>query len=540
MRPFDPALLRAVPESRGPLALLGAAGTAAGVSTIAGAFALTAVVVAAARGGDPVPAVAWLAGVFVVRGALAAATEHAAARAGTTVTRAVRSRLLRRWLTADADARPEPATAVTLATQGAASVEPYVARFLPALVTAAVVPVLAVATLAVVDWASALVVVATLPLLPLFAALIGRTTEAATRRRWRAMADLAGHFLDVVRGLPTLVAFGRAERQVATISRVSDDHRRATLRTLRIAFLSSAALELLATISVALVAVTCGLRLASGSLDLSTAMLAILLAPEAYWPVRRVGMEFHTAADGAQALADVLAAEASGDAPDAGAADGEDASTAQRPEPGADAELAGVGYTYPGAARAVLTDVSLVAGPGLTVVTGPSGAGKSTLLELLAGLRRPSPGTVTAPPAHLVTQRPFLPTGPLRAVLTLGNDASAERVWDALRRVGLDGLVAGLPRGLDTVVGDDGFGLSAGQRARIALARAVLAGERLLLLDEPTAHLDPGSAEIAHEVVRDLAGSRAVVVVTHRPELVQEADQHVHLAGRPSVQGVTA
>ena len=170
----------------------------------------------------------------------------------------------------------------------------------------AFLPLLAIGTLAFVDWPSALIVAFTVPLLPVFAALIGRTTQESTQRRWRSLSALSGHFLDVMRGLPTLASYGRAEAQVDTIATVSRRHRLATMKTLRLAFMSSAALELLATISVALVAVTVGIRLANGSMPLYTAMLAILLAPEAYWPIRRVGTEFHSAADGAEALSDVM------------------------------------------------------------------------------------------------------------------------------------------------------------------------------------------------------------------------------------------
>ena len=169
------------------------------------------------------------------------------------------------------------------------------------------VPVLAIATLFWVDWLSGLIVLLTLPLLPFFAALIGRTTQAETEKRWSALASLSGHFLDVMRGLPTLVGYGRAERQVEVIGEVSQQHRVATMGTLRLAFMSSAALELLASISVAIVAVTVGLRLTHGSMTLQAGMLAILLAPEAYWPIRRVGAEFHAAADGAEAIDGILA-----------------------------------------------------------------------------------------------------------------------------------------------------------------------------------------------------------------------------------------
>jgi ABC-type transport system involved in cytochrome bd biosynthesis fused ATPase/permease subunit len=449
----------------------------------------------------------------------------------------------------DADTAPEPGRAVALATAGTSAVEPYASRYLPTLVTAAFVPVVALGTLVVVDWPSALVVALTLPLLPLFAALIGRATADTTERRWAALAALAGHFLDVVRGLPTLVSYGRARRQVETVREVSDRHRRATMETLRIAFLSSAALELLATISVAIVAVTVGLRLSNGSMALGPALVAILLAPEAYWPVRRVGAEFHAAADGAAALDALLAELATSATPSPSLGPNESfgaervgAPAGSRPNDSFGAGSRGVAgragevrasrltYAYGPASSPVVEDLDLVAGPGLTVVTGESGAGKSTLLDLLAGLRTPTTGTVSAPPSHYLTQRPFLPTGSVRAALTIGHPATDEQLWHALRTVGVDGVVAALPGGLSASLGDDGFGLSAGQRQRLALARAWLAPETVLLLDEPTAHVDAAGAESLADVVAELAERRVVVAVTHRDELVRRADHHVVLS----------
>ena len=194
----------------------------------------------------------------------------------------------------------------------------------------------------------------------------------------------------------------------------------------------------------------------------------------------------------------------------------------------------GVTYGYPGAATDVLSDLSLELPIGLTVVTGPSGAGKSTFLELLAGLRRPSSGTVTAPRSHLVTQRPFLAAGTVRDNLTLGNDSTDDELWDMLREVGLDCMIAALELGLDSRLGDDGFGLSAGQRARLTLARAALSNAPMVLLDEPTAHLDEESAALAHHMIQRLAAMRTVVAVTHRPELLSLADKHVQLVLRPT------
>lgn len=546
MRPFDPALLRAVPEVRRPLAVLGAVGIAQGATTIATAFALTGVVVALATESplatdSPLgAALAWLVLLFVVRGLLTTIGEYAAARAGADVSTALRRRLLGAWTRAGRATSDDPAARLTLATAGCTSIEPYAARFLPALVAAAIVPAGAVLALMFVDWASALVVVLTLPLLPLFAALIGRTTAEETQRRWRSLADLSGHFLDVVRGLPTLVNYGRAERQLDSIERVSDRHRLATVRTLRLAFLSTGALELLATISVAIVAVLCGVRLAHGSMPLDSALLAILLAPEAYWPIRRVGQEFHSAADGATSIAAILGELGElgtipvdrnpGGAPTSNSPTSSPATNPTTAQP-ARVAVDAVTYTYPGAAGPVIRDLSLVADAGLTVLTGASGVGKTTVLELIAGLRQPDTGQVTAPRCHLVTQRPFLPTGTLRACLALGNGAGPDAQCAALREVGLDGFVAALPNGLDTVVGDDGFGLSAGQRARIGLARALLAPETVILLDEPTAHLDDASAELAHSAISLLAQRACVIAITHRHELLDHAQHHVHLTG---------
>jgi ATP-binding cassette, subfamily C, bacterial CydD len=562
-RPFDPRLLTQVPATRRPVLALGAIGVVQGLATIALAFAVTALVVAVVEGREVLTPGLWLVGLFTLRALLAVANELVGTWAGMRVSTVLRERLIAAWLERDADSRPEAGRAQTLAAQGMTSIEPYVARYLPALVSGAFLPLLAIGTLAFVDWPSALIVALTVPLLPVFAALIGHTTQESTRRRWRSLSALSGHFLDVMRGLPTLASYGRAEAQVDTIATVSRRHRVATMKTLRLAFLSSAALELLATISVALVAVTVGIRLANGDMPLDTAMLAILLAPEAYWPIRRVGTEFHSAADGAEALNDVVsdldtpipgqreaglglstvhcAETRDAEAPDIEARDIEardiEARDIEAREPdGAvvNRVLDGVSYGYPGATTEVLRDMTLDLPIGLTVVTGPSGVGKSTLLELLAGLRHPSAGIVTAPRSHLVTQRPFLAAGTVRDNLTLGNDSTDDGLWEAMRAVGLDGMVAALAQGLDTRLGDDGFGLSAGQRARLTLARAGLSTAPLILLDEPTAHLDDESAALAHNVIQDLAELRTVVAVTHRPELLNLADQHIRLTVRPA------
>ena len=539
-RPFDPRLLTRVPATRWPVLALGAIAVAAGLATIALAFAVTDLVVGVVDGRPVLGTGLWLVGLFSVRALLAAANELVGTWAGMRVSTVLREHLIGAWLERDADSRPEAGRAQALATQGMTSIEPYVARYLPALVAGAFLPLLAVGTLALVDWPSALIVTLTVPLLPVFAALIGRTTQEATQHQWRSLAALSGHFLDVMRGLPTLASYGRAEAQVGSIATVSRRHRLATMKTLRLAFMSSAALELLATISVALVAVTVGIRLANGSMPLASGLLAILLAPEAFWPIRRVGTEFHSAADGAEALGDVMTeidapSHGRGTAPcavsvldDSIAADGH---PGDEPCP---VVGKGLGYSFPGTTTGVLKGLSFNLSIGLTVVTGPSGVGKSTLLELLAGLRMPSAGTLTAPRSHLVTQRPFLAPATIRDNLTLGNDCTDDELWRGLGEVGLDLMVVSLADGLDTRLGDDGFGLSAGQRARLTLARAALSSAPLVLLDEPTAHLDDESAALTHQLIQKLAELRTVVAVTHRPELLSLADEHIHLSEHSS------
>ena len=522
MKPFDPRLLRTAPAARPPVAVLAVVGVLQGLATIALAFAVSSVVVAVVEGSQLTRPLGWMAGLFAARALLSWIAERVAAWVGVEVTTTVRRALLAHWLTQPAERRPSPETATTLAAQGTSTIEPYAARFLPALVSAAVVPVLAVAALLWVDWVSALIVIATLPLLPFFAALIGKTTQADTEKRWAALSSLSGHFLDVMRGLPTLVNYGRAERQVEVIGEVSQRHRLATMRTLRLAFMSSAALELLASLSVAIVAVTVGLRLTWGSLPLHAGLVAILLSPEAYWPIRRVGQEFHSAADGAEAINAFLVeiekpSRASRNARDDFAKD----------ELGV--EVRDLTHAYAGEQVPVISHLSLSAGPGLTVITGPSGVGKTTLLELIAGLREPTSGEVVAGASHLVTQRPFLSAGSIRDALTLGRPATDAELWTALREVSLDGFVASLPQALATPLGDDGFGLSAGQRARLAMARALLSDAPVVLLDEPTAHLDDQATTVVHEVIRGLGTRHTVIAVTHRPELVDLADHHLHL-----------
>lgn len=535
MRPLDPRVLPHLRPGRGPLAVVVAAQVLAGALVIAQAFALAGVVVAVVGGGDAATSAGWLVAVTVLRAVVTWGGEAAAGSAAGRIGRALRRSVLRSALDrgAEESGRTHVGEVGLLATRGVAAVEPYVTRYLPALVVGVVLPLATVAAIATQDLWSALIVTLTLPLVPVFAVLIGSATADRADRQWRVLGQLSGHFLDVVRGLPTLAAHRRATAQSGRIRGITDKYRLATGRTLRLAFASSAALELIATISVALVAVTIGLRLAFGHVGLDTALVVLLLAPEAYWPLRRVGAEFHAAAEGTATFAriDALLGETSGRT--CGGTD------RQVPE-GGDLQVRGLRLAY-GEDSPVIDglDATLPA-LGLTAISGPSGCGKSTLLSALLGEIAPSGGTITVGGVdiaeHLdawrrrvatVGQRPWLVPGTLADNVRIGRpDASAEEVRAALSRVALD-----LP--LDAVIEEDGRGLSAGQRARVALARVLVSDRPWVLLDEPTAHLDAATEAVLLDTLRELSRTRGVVVVAHREALLKAADRVLALPAPP-------
>ncbi|MEV7431337.1 thiol reductant ABC exporter subunit CydD [Nocardioides sp. NPDC092400] len=534
MRPSDPRLRRQLAPARGPLGGVLAAGLLGAVLVVAQAWTVTGLVVAVVR---QEPLQGWALAVAAVLGLRALTgwtgdvlAARAAAHVGTHLRRQVVGALLRRGTA-------EPGDAVLL-TRGVSAAEPYLTRYLPAVVLAGVLPLLTLAVIATQDLLSAVIVGATLPLVPVFGALVGLATRDKAEEQWRAMSTLSGHFLDVVRGLPTLVAYRRARAQSRTIGAVTDRYRRASLGTLRLAFASSAVLELVATLSVALVAVTVGVRLAEGGLDLPTALLVLLLAPEAYWPLRRVGAEFHAAAEGVATFEAVDALVSA--APPVEQA-GRPAQTGQ---PGTgDLELVDLTVTHAGRTAPTVSALSAtLPARGVTVVTGPSGCGKSTLLATLAGLLARDSGAVSAGGRPVggrawqervawLPQRPVFVSGSLADNLRLGTpEATDDQLWSALRRVALAERVLALPEGLDTPLGEDGLTLSAGERARLALARVVVADRAWVLLDEPTAHLDDLTEQVIVDTVAELGRTSGVVVVAHRPALLAVADRRLEMA----------
>ncbi|MFK4084838.1 thiol reductant ABC exporter subunit CydD [Kribbella sp. NPDC020789] len=471
-----------------------------------------------------------LAAALLTRAALSWVAEVVAQRCSATVKSELRMQFLQRiaalgprWLT-----RERSGELANLATRGIDALDDYFSRYLPQLVLVAVVPLLVAGRMLATDWLSAAIVVVTLPLIPIFMILVGLTTKAMTARHWATLQQLAHHFLDVLSGLRPLKVYGRSRAQVATIRRLADQQRRTTLATLRLAFLSSLVLELIATLSVALVAVSVGLRLVDGRLDLRTALLVLILAPEAYLPLRLLGAHYHASAEGlaaADELFTVIEQEAS-------------PSGDLQPTAGTALRLTDVTVYGDDRAEPLIDNLSLTVAPGqVTGIVGPSGCGKSTLLGLLLGTIHPDHGTVVAGGIDLAEadpaawrsgvawmgQDPTLFTGTVADNIRLGMDDAAEL---AVRRAA---RAARVDVPLDLMLGERGTGVSAGQRRRIALARAILRDAPLLLLDEPTESVDPETEQDLLESLPSVLAGRTVVLVTHRPALLELCDHVVHL-----------
>jgi ATP-binding cassette, subfamily C, bacterial CydD len=474
------------------------------------------------------PAVASAAGagaVLLVRLVHASAVGVVSARAAASVKARLRDEVL-----AASPAGQRAGELATLVGRGIDGLDGFLTGYLPQVFLAVAVPIAVLGRLAVADPVAAVTVAVTLPLIPIFGALIGWQTAARTRGQWSLLSRLGGHFLDAVIGLSTLRAFGRERAQIATVRAMAEQYRVATMRTLRLAFLSALVLELVATISVALVAVPVGLTLLHGGLTLTTALVVLLLAPEAYLPLRQLGTRFHASQEGLAAASSAFAA-----------VDGARA----RARVGARVpssfeslvfDRVSVPYAFP--------DLSFTVERGERVaLTGPSGCGKSTALAVVLGFVPPASGRVLVNGVDLATldldawraqlawvpQRPHLFATSVADNIRLGDPACPDvDVVDAAVAAGADGFIQALPAGYATALGERGTGLSSGQRQRVALARAWLRVDAsLLLLDEPTARLDPATeAAVVAAGVRLVAG-RTALLVAHRPALLAVADRVV-------------
>ncbi|MEH0825117.1 MULTISPECIES: thiol reductant ABC exporter subunit CydD [unclassified Micromonospora] len=534
-RPFDPRLLRRVPGARRDLAVLAILGGLTALLVVGQATALAAVLATAIDGRLDTAALAGFVVAVGARATVAWAQGTVAARAAATVKATLRADLLAAvgrhgpgWV-----AGQRAGQLATLTGRGLDALDAYFTGYLPQLVLSVTVPLAVLARLVLADWGSALIIALTIPLIPVFGALLGWQAQAATERQWRRLSLLGGHFLDMVAGLPTLRAFGRARAQTDVVRRMADGHRVATMKTLRIAFLSALVLELVATLSVALVAVPVGIRLLSGGITLSTALLVLLLTPEAYLPLRAAGSKFHASMEGLTALDEALTVSA---APAAAAPAGE-----RVPAPDGRGEIRFTDVTVAYERTTALREVNLTIRPGERIaVIGPSGAGKSTLLGLLLGFVTPTSGRVTVDGVDLadvdrdawrrqvawVPQRAHLFAAPLADNIRLGApDTPDAALADAVADAALQEVVADLPDGLATTLGERGHGLSSGQRQRVALARAFLRDAPLVLLDEPTARLDSASEAVVLAATRRLVAGRTALLVAHRPALLEDADR---------------
>ncbi|WP_309321836.1 thiol reductant ABC exporter subunit CydD [Actinomyces stomatis] len=559
MKPLDPRLMRYARSARRYIAATAVTGMVTAVLVVVQAFLISSAVSSVISEGTGPSAVRTLVvalgGVMAARALVVLLQEIHAHRSATETIVELRrlvlehaSRLGPRW-----QALHGTQTA-TLLTRALDDLEPYFTRYLPQLVLASTVTPATALVLLTQDWSAAVAVACTLPLIPIFMILIGRMTQSVSQERLKTMQILGDQVLDLISGLPTLKALGREQGPAEQVRSLSRSYRRTTMSTLRVAFLSGAVLEFITTLSVAIIAVQIGFRLVAGRMDLFTGLLVLMVAPEVYQPLRQVGFQFHASANGvaaANAVFEVLQTPV----PEHGDLPAPDlrSSTIELDA----VSVASRGAWAPAGLSATIPPGSLVA------LTGPSGAGKTTTTLVLLGLLPPDRGRVRVVPdggdpggavdlAEIdpatwweqiawVPQRPTITPGTvLDNVLDRAEpDAStAGPVPDVLvkaaRATGFDEVVEGLPQGWQTRVGSAGVGLSVGQRQRLALTRALCSTAPLVVMDEPTAHLDAASEAHVLAGVRALhASGRTVVVIAHRPALMALAEQTIAVTSEP-------
>lgn len=532
------------------MALAVSLGVLTGVLVVFQARALSGIIAAVFMGGQDLaqaaPALRLLLVLFILRALLAWGNEVAANAAARQVKQDLRQQIFAHLLAlGPAYARGErTGELATVLVAGIEALDAYFSQYLPQLVLSVLVPLIILAVVFPLDALTGVVLLLTAPLLPVFMALIGRAAEALTRRQWTALSRLGAHFLDVLQGLATLKALGQSQAQAGAIRRSGERYRQATLGVLWVTFLSALALELVSTLSMAVVAVEIGLRLLYGRLGYPEALLILVLAPEFYLPLRTLGARFHAGMNGigaARRIFQILSVPL----PSEGAGPSAETANIKVDEICFDEVV----YAYPegeGLDRPALRGVSFTLRRGEQVaLVGPSGSGKSTILQLLLRFIEADAGQIRVdglPLASIrreawlarvvwVPQQPYLFNDTLAANIRLGNpEASQEEVARAARLAHLDDFIQALPEGYETRIGEHGARLSGGQAQRLALARAFLKDAPLLLLDEPAANLDPEQEALLLDSLEQLRAGRTVLTIAHRQATAARADRVIALA----------
>ncbi|HEX8035523.1 MAG TPA: thiol reductant ABC exporter subunit CydD [Ktedonobacterales bacterium] len=429
---------------------------------------------------------------------------------------------------------------VTTAVEGIERLDAYISRYLPQVFLSVLVPLGIAAAIGFQDVATAVLLVVTAPIIPLLMVIIGRYAEERVQRQWEGLTRMGAHFLDVVQGLPTLLLFGRAEAESSRIARISERFRERTMHVLRAAFLSGMVLEFMVTCAIGVIAVTLGVRLINGDIPFERAFFVLLLTPEFYRPLRDLGTHRHAGMEGKAAMMRI-AQVLDGPLPASTRTSPTQSEIPSAPKGLLTLELRDVSYTYPGSDRRTLDSVCLTLDAGTcTALVGRSGAGKSTLANVLLRFLDAQGGMVTAndlpidtlPPeiwrneVALVPQHPYLFAGTVRENLRLARpEASDADITRAAGLAGADEFIRELAQGYETPIGERGARLSAGQAQRIAIARAFLKDAQLLILDEPTSHLDPESEAVIRHAVQALMRGRTVLVIAHRLNTIMAAEQ---------------
>lgn len=543
MRPFDPRLLRYARSARGPIAVTALLGTLTALLVLAQALfisaALSPVVSGTASLTDVWPYIAGIAAVFACRALIVSAREAVSTRAAAAAVRELRGRVVDASVTLGPRWRAtKGAETTTLLSTGLEDLRPYFVSFLPQLVLVCTVTPAALGVILLLDFWSALTALLVIPLIPIFMILIGRFTQAASEDKLASMKRLTAQLLDLMSGLPTLRGLGREKAPRTHLHALGAANTKATMATLRVAFLSGGVLEFLTTLSVALVAVEVGMRLVFGDISLFHGLAVIMLAPEVFEPLRQVGAQFHASANG------VTASKAAFDIIEEAEAVASPGTDVCPDMARTDIVLDGLGVRARGAWAPAPT--SGVIAPGIvTALCGPSGAGKSTIIACLLADMTPDAGRVLLRPSasssesgesvlsdidpaawrrqiSWVPQSPTLVPG---TILDNMGDLPLDDLNDAAAATGFDDVLVSAPDGWNTIIGSGGVGLSVGQRQRLALTRALAAHSQVVILDEPTAHLDAVSEETVVRAIDAMRDSgRTVIVIAHRAAMMEAAD----------------